>query len=223
MTDDSTLDWSDLILVGESTAPNYLFEGKSGRLEFVLIETEFNQLNDYCVLCLTQTLAKLNELRTELDTFETGKEHLVDPDFGDVTGDYVWSLSALEIPTWEENYSFIAKAMCLILLSFFTEKSLKSLCTSLAPSGRSPKRRRGESKIGAYVRFLKKECGFDLAEPREFIDVRENCRGIRNSFAHGDWDDIKTEVSGTELAKAFQTVANLLYIIESEAYPRDIA
>ena len=106
-------------------------------MEFLIIEEEFSQLNDDCVLCLTETLSKLKELRAELDKYETGSERLVLPDFGDMTGEYTWKLSALDIPAWEENYHFIAKAMCLILLSFFTEKSLKSLCTSLAPSALS--------------------------------------------------------------------------------------
>ena len=223
MTDESTLDWSSWVLSGEAPAANYLFETQSASIEFVVVATEFAQLNDYCVLCLEQTLGKLNELRGQLGNYKTGREPVIDPTYGDVTRDAIWWLSDFEIPSWEENYHFMAKAMCLILLSFFTEKSLKSLCTAFAPGGKSPKRKGGESKIGAHIRFLKEECSFDFAEPQAFIDVREECREIRNSFAHGDWDDIKAKVSGTNLAKAFHAIANLFYIIESKAYPDDVA
>jgi hypothetical protein len=221
--DNDTLNWSILILSDEASAPGYLFSTRSGRIEFVIIETEFSQLNDYCVLCLTQTLDKLDGLRSQLAKYKASKETILDPIHGDITQDLVWSLAKWEIPAWEENYHFTARAMCLILLSFFTEKSLKSLCVAFAPESKFPKQKKGESKTSSYIKFLREECGFDFIEPQEFVDVREKCREIRNSFAHGDWDDIKAAVSDTNLPEAFYAVANLFYTIESKAYPDDVS
>jgi hypothetical protein len=222
MPDKDALNWSILILSDEASAPAYLFRTQSARTEFVIIEEEFWQLNDYCVLCLTQTLNKLDGLRSELGKYKASKEPIVDPTYGDITQDLIWGLAEVQIPAWEENYHFTARAMCLILLSFFTEKSLKSLCVAFAPEGKAPKQKKGESKTRSYIRFLGEECGFDFMEPQESVAVREKCREIRNSFAHGDWDDIKAAVSDTNLPEAFCAVASLFHIIESEAYPDDV-
>lgn len=219
MSDNNAINWSTLILSDEASALGYLFSTQSGRIEFVIIETEFSQLNDYCVLCLSQTLDKLNQLRSKLDQYKASKEPIVDPAFGDITQDLIWGLAEVEIPVWEDNYHFMARVMCLILLSFFTEKSLKSLCVAFAPEGKFVKQKKGESKTSSYIKFLREECGFDFLESQEFVDVREKCREIRNSFAHGDWDDIKTVVSGMNLPEAFYAVANLFSVIESKVYP----
>jgi hypothetical protein len=221
MDDDTILDWSASVLKQDVPSHNYLFTTQSARIEFVIIQTEFSELNDYCVVCLTGTSDKLKELKLQSNEYMTGKETVVDADWGDVTTDLLWSLSEVEIPAWEEHYNFTAKAMSLVLLSFFTEKSLKDLCISFAPKGTSLRPRGGESKTDAYIRCLKEECNFDFIEPQEFLSVREKCRQVRNSFAHGDWDEIKAEVSDTNLPQAFGAVANLFSIIETSIYPDD--
>jgi hypothetical protein len=223
MDDPTILDSSASVLHQDVPGHNYLFTTQSARIEFVIIETEFSELNDYCVVCLTGTLDKLNELKLLSNKYSTWKEEVVEADSGDITtNEVLWSLSEVEIPAWEEHYNFTAKAMSLVLLSFFTEKSLKDLCTSFAPDGTSLKPRGGESKIGAYIRCLREQCSFDFIEPQEFVAVREKCRQVRNSFAHGDWEEIKEEVSDTSLPQAFGAVSNLFSLLETKIYPDDI-
>lgn len=204
----------------EKSIRNYLFSTKSGRIEFVIIETEFSQLNDYCVLSLSETFKKLEELKSDLLELKSSGKRVIEPDYGDLTSDIIWVIEDIEIPTWDDNYRFVAKAMCFVLLSIFTEKSLKSLCDAFTPkkiNARLP--RGGLSKINLYLKFLIEECSFIIIEPQEFKEVRENCRKIRNAFAHGDWDDVRNEVDATGLVSSFKSVANLFELIEDAVYP----
>jgi hypothetical protein len=215
------LDWSVVVKCGESHS-NYLFETHSGRIEFIIIDTEMSQLNDYCVLCLNETAKKLQDLKEDAKEYKKGtKSVVVEPEQWDVTQDFVMGLEEIDIPAWEDNYLFVSKAMCMILLSTYTEKSLKSLCMAFSENEYLPKQKGGESKISAYVNYLKTICKFDLIEPIEFLELREECRKIRNNFAHGDWDDIRDELIKISLHQSFLAVSTLFQVLEEKIYPAD--
>lgn len=228
MTENDLLCWSDELqawFVNEeiqaSIPEDYLFRVERFSKEFWTIATEMAQLNDYCVLFLQETFSKLNELKWKLKELEAGEKRVVvdeGPLAGDYTGETIMVLDE-EIPIWEDTYSFIARATCLLLLSAFTEKSLKTLCDGLAPVGESgPRRNPGESKVAMYLRFLQEKCSIDFDEPKESIDLRGECRQLRNAFAHGDWDEVRAKVGRIHLRNAFGAVADLLYRIEACAW-----
>lgn len=75
--------------------------------------------------------------------------------------------------------------------------------------------RRGLSKISSYIDFLHDSCGLVFEEPHEAIKMRENCRHLRNSFAHGDWEDVRSRIAQTRVNYAFGAVTLLLSSIES--------
>ena len=109
--------------------------------------------------------------------------------------------------------------MCVVMLSAYTEKSLKVLCSSLSSDENpKPKKNPGESKIAAFLRFLRKDCSIDFDEPATSFQIREECRKVRNSFAHGDWDTLKDLVKEINLREAFRAVSDLLYAIEDAAW-----
>ncbi len=230
MADDDALFWSDDLVTwfeseddGESQLglpPDYLFRGGGGfSAEFLTIANEMAQLNDYCVMCVLQTKKHLSWLRQELQDLESGKQRVVST-FGDYTGQAVTFVTG-EIRTWENTYGFVTRAMCLLLLSAFTEKSLKTLCMAFAPPGRELRRsgkRPDESEIAYYLRFLRDTCRLGFTEPDESVAAREACRHIRNDFAHGDWDKVTQHVSHVGLRGAFAAVANLLKAIEAAAW-----
>ena len=138
---DNMLDWSDnLEFIGEPS--DYLFRSQTGYIEFVIVEEEMTQLNDYCVLCLIQTSKHLAQLEDERAQLERGECSLVDPDFGDFTHLRIDGLTVVDIPRWEDSYSFFSRATCLLLLHIFTEKSLKSLCDAFRPQGEKPARQK---------------------------------------------------------------------------------
>jgi hypothetical protein len=227
---DDVLDWSDFLQVAfweeEDGNPvndrdipeDYLFRPDDRfSVEFWDIAAEMAQLNDFCLLCLQQTATWLDRLKEQLRAPESNEEHAI-VDSVDYTGEVIQDLEE-KIPVWQDTNEFMVRAMSLMMLSAFTEKSLKTLCTRLAPEGKgSPKRRPGESKIDTYLRYLSEECSLDFAEPVESLEMRERCRWLRNSFAHGDWDDIRARVAKVHLRDAFGAVANLLHAIETAAW-----
>jgi hypothetical protein len=230
---DDALYWSDDLVSwlpgadeGEADVPpDYLFRGGQGySQEFLTIAGEMAQLNDYCVMCVLQTRKHLDWLRHELDDLQGGRQRVVST-FGDYTGQAINFVSG-EIRTWENTYGFVTRAMCLLLLSAFTEKSLKTLCLAFTPPGLTLgrlRKRPDESEIGHYLRYLRDACGLEFTEPEESIAAREACRHIRNDFAHGDWDKVTRHVSHVGLRGAFSAVGNLLKGIETSAWRRETA
>ena len=174
------------------------------------------QLNDYCLLCIEGVSNKINDLEQEYLQLRTGKQKVTDPEFGDITSEVAWSISNISLPRWQDTQEFLVQAMCLLLLSAYTEKSLKSLCADLAPSdGVKPKIIRGQSKTLSYIKFLRESCDLKFNEPHKVLEIRESCRLLRNSFAHGDWDDVRTRMAQTNLQGAFLAVTLLLVSIEN--------
>ena len=220
---DKDLDWAILVINGESSHSNYLFQTLSGRIEFVVIDTEMAQLNDYCVLSLNETARKFHELENDVKNYRQGIERIVDAEFGEITQDVIMGLEQFEIPIWQDNYFFVSKAVCLILLSTFLEKSLRSLCIAFSQDGRLPRQRGGESKISMYITHLKNVREFNFSESNEFIELREECRKIRNAFAHGDWDSVRSEIVTVSLHQSFSAVTSLFHILEEKIYPEDFA
>ena len=83
---------SDTLLIGEAPIRDYLFREATGRIEFVIIQEEMAQLNDFCVVCLAGTAQKLRELRQELSNLNEGKLRIHNLEGEDVTKN--------EPPTW---------------------------------------------------------------------------------------------------------------------------
>jgi len=66
-----------------------------------------------------------------------------------------------------------------------------------------------------YLKFLRADCGFKFNQPAKIMATWKKCRKIRNDFAHGDWDEVKTEIAHTDLKEAFSTVSELIRNIEA--------
>lgn len=199
--------------------PSYLFESRSGRVEFVKLQDDMEQLNSFSVLCINATDKKLREYETQLRAYEIGNATLVDPSVGDVTAEAILGVQDFDLPMWRDNQTFLVRAMCLLLLAVYIEKSLRSLCEELAPDGmRSPKRARSSmSKADAYLVFLKDDIGLSFIEPKETYAIRERCRKLRNDFAHGEWDEVRKTINEQSLRDAFNGATALLTCIEESA------
>lgn len=205
-------------LVGEEyiKPPSYVFQSQFGLVDFIIIQEEMEQLHEYCFLCLESTTSKLNGLVRNLEDYSTGAKVAEDPEMGDITLLVVDGLREFEIPRWSETQAFLVNAMCLLLLSSLAERSLKSLCISLSPAGINFKHpNKSMSKTAAYIFYLQHSCGLAFEEPADAASVRENCRVMRNDFAHGDWDAVRTNINAQPLRKAFEAYAILFEKIES--------
>jgi hypothetical protein len=199
-----------------SFPPNYIFQSVSNMISFVIIQEEMEQLHEYCILCQDATDKKLNSIQDDLSNYQTGKEVVEDPELGDVTCYVLDGLTHVDLPRWSDTQEFLVKAMCLLLLSSLLERSLKSLSSDFSPNGteiRLPKN--SVSKISAYVRYLQENCSLSFDEPEQTIAVRENCRRIRNDFAHGDWDAVRRHITGQSLCSAFDACSTLFREVEA--------
>ena len=150
---DSNWLWSD-----GADIKNYLYmAGDDSQPIFQGVQEEMAQLNDFCLLCIDGTSKHLAELQRTVKRYRDGKERADHPEFGDVSNKVVSALENFYIPRWQDTETFLVRAMCLILLSAFTEKSLKDLALYLAPA-EAPrfKRKAGEAEIGALVQCIKR-------------------------------------------------------------------
>lgn len=203
---------TSLSYVGTPEAYGYLFLSRSHDVAFVEIEEDMNQLNDYCVVTLEAVEATVQRLTRD---FRSGKGGVFKDSAGEsieLSDDQVRDGAAIEMDVWHDTSRFMAIANCLVLLACFTEKNLSHLCVAI--SGRLPKHRGGQSKVACCLEFLSKECQLTFTEPEESSQLREQCREIRNAFAHGDWQRTRDLVSRVELADAFKAVSDLFCAIE---------
>lgn len=139
-----------------------------------------------------------------------------DPEIGDVTSLYVDGLTMLELPAWSDTQGFLAKAMCLLLLSSLMERGLKLLCKDLSTTDDEVEFAKNTgNKIATYICYLQEKCSLPFIEPSHIMAVRKNCVKIRNAFAHGDWDEVRRLISGQSLRGAFGAYSTLLREIES--------
>ena len=93
------------------------FQSRTGLIDFVAIEEELDQLEDYSTQLLNfskQRLKFLN-LKYSKKNYDYAEEQDIDTD---------------EILKWTESTNFIGPSIFLLSLYFFTEKSLKNLCYS---------------------------------------------------------------------------------------------
>jgi hypothetical protein len=206
-------------LRSEGYQEDYLFEaGEDSEGVFFMVQEELEHLNDFCVLCLQQTRQRVQNLREDANGYRMGKRKASDPAEGDLSDEVAWSIEEVILPAWNELEQVVVRAMCLLLLAAFLEKSLKDIISQLGRThapGIRPRTR--ESKIESALRYLRDQCGLVFDEPAESRDMREICRRVRNEFAHGDWERVKQGLSSIDLADAFGSASELLYHIDRAA------
>jgi len=203
-----------LSVSGTDEADSYLFQSASSVVEFTAIEEEMAQLNDFCVAFTESVERKIDKLTAWPRDAANGKFEPREDDLFPITPEDIAFSADWQIASWRDTYEFIAPSNCLLLLSCFTEKSLRWLCDQIG-DGREIKTRGARSKITAYLIFLRENCELDFEEPTESAVVREQCRELRNYFAHGEWDECRRVVGDVSLPEAFGCVSRLFEAIES--------
>ena len=198
---------------------SYLFINKTDLRPFYIIEKEMKQLNSYCELTIRSTKIKTDQIKNQLKDYQSGKIE-EDKKWEDSEYPIDWDLvyediEFNDIPSWEENVSFIAPSMALVLLHIFVEKSLHRLCIDFyAPKKPFIQKKERESFIQSKLRFLKESCKFNFNIDDDIFILLDQCRIIRNRFAHGDWNKIKSTINSINLFDAFCNVTNLFDSIE---------
>ena len=187
------------------------FQSRTGLIDFVAIEEELDQLEDYSTQLLNfskQRLKFLN-LKYSKKNYDYAEEQDIDTD---------------EILKWTESTNFIGPSIFLLSLYFFTEKSLKNLCYSFTdgtkhwqvPMGERFKvsQKKNESIVEASIRYLKETGKFNFDLNPETLSLFEEIRVLRNNFAHGDWENVHKNLSLIKIDDAFKIVAEIFIQIE---------
>jgi hypothetical protein len=197
-------------------SPSYLFTTESSVVEFVVIQEEMEQLHSYCLVCLQGTASKVRDLEHRRKKFEQGFRTPISPEYEHLGIDQEDEILGIdiELPIWQDTNEFLVKALCLLLLTAFLERSLKWLCQSYSSDGKVP---RSIQRASDHIEFLKSKCGFNFEEPDEVRQLRGDIQKVRNAFAHGDWDEVRKTIRPYSLRIVFTEYTNLFRLIE-DAY-----
>lgn len=188
------------------------FQSSSGLIDFVAIEEELDQLEDYSTQLLNFSKQRLEFLNLKFS--KKKHEYAEDSD-----------LDTDEIIKWSDSTNFIGPSIFLLSLYFLTEKSLKNLCYSFTegtkhwqvPEGERFKvpQKKNESIVEASIRYLKETNKFNFELNAKTLNLFEKIRILRNNFAHGDWENVHKNLSSIEINDAFKIVADIFIQIEN--------
>ncbi|OGH11853.1 MAG: hypothetical protein A2857_00350 [Candidatus Levybacteria bacterium RIFCSPHIGHO2_01_FULL_36_15] len=188
----------------------YVFKSKSSIVEFVIIEEEMSQLNGFC--CVITEGVEDRKVISDKYLFKEKSDPYNQAEELDIAID--------DFFTWCNTADFLVPATCVVLIYFFVEKCLKFLNEDFAellnPPTSSLKQMNGESKLQAYLRYMKSNFLNGLSISTEFWDYMEKANKIRNSYAHGDWDNIKFIISEINLSHLFLVITRVIDEIENQ-------
>jgi len=192
-----------------------LFETSTGLIDFVVIKTELRQISQYGFDLIAFSSAKLDALKEVLRSrLKSVEEEIELP---------TWE-EEVELPNWEDNVEFVTPTLLLVALYIFCEKSLKNLCYSFTDRSSSyeiPKGarfkvrlRKGESNIDAQIRYLINKCRFNFALDDHEKRLLDQCRQLRNDFAHGDWSNVRSALKTVSFQDALGSISSIFAKIE---------
>ena len=202
---------------------NKLFKTNSGIVEYVVIEEELNDLFDFCLLLQESTLTKIDGLYINCKEHEKNSQKRYEIEgisFSNI--DIIHGIKNFEIPSWKNTLKFIVPMNQILLISILLEKSLKSLCAEYSPNNNSKyyggfelkiKKNQG-STINSYIKYLEKNCGIEKLTDATIEYLNQNLRTIRNSFVHGNWNNIRNYSEEININDVFISVSNLFRDIE---------
>ena len=201
---------------------DYLFFS-GGEICFVVIETEMEQLNDYCFCILNAVDSKYKQLKNQIKDLDAKSPHevLFTAKMGDLEWEYTASemsqaINDIDVPKWEDNLNFVSYANCILLLYIFVEKSLKDLTKYMKGEDEKPaKQIKGYSKVVSYIKYMNDTLGLNFTVDENILNYIDEARIVRNAYAHGDWDEIRKLLSNKDLREYFTAASSLFYLIEN--------
>jgi hypothetical protein len=200
----------------------YIFKTVSGDVGFVQIDEEMEQLNNYCWLITQSVQNKISNLNAGITEAKDNPDKVIGLfDGTEITNnDTLNGMEEYVLPIWKDTKSFILPATCNMLLYILVEKSLKHLCNYckgfVKETDIQPKQVNGLSKVESYLEYLKREFFPELKIDKKTLDLIHRSQKIRNAYAHGDWDIVRSEMASVNLVDAFITSASLFYSIEKQ-------
>ena len=205
---------------------NYLYQMEVASNTLFNIEQEMLQLNNYCTHSINSSKEESLKAKENFISYNSGKKKAnlytspsLDEKIDENSAEYGHFLEELETDAnqWEDTFSFIAPAMTLVLFHIFVEKSLLDLCKeNTLDINVNPKQKKYENIIVTYINFLQVDCKINFQIDDDIINLLQQCRIIRNKFAHGNWSEIRKIVSKIDLVDVFYAFTKMLRSFEKE-------
>lgn len=168
---------------------------------------KLQQLNDYCFHQLLSSERRLQALVSQRQDVAAQKQG----------GAEAWIYLDDQIPQWEDNVEVVGRATSIVLLSSFVEWGLKRVALEFC--GTIPRKRGGAmSDVEFMLQHLQRQGGLSPAMEVECMERIHSFRGIRNAFAHGDWEALNAQLQSVSLRACFTAVARLFHCLEASAW-----
>jgi len=185
----------------------YIYQPDRFSDTFFLLFDKLRQLNDYCFNQLLSSEMRLRTLASQRSEV-AGQQHC-----GAEELDYLDD----QIPMWEDNVEVVGRATSIVLLCSFVEWGLKLVTRELC--GAIPRKRsRSISDFEFILHHLQHNGGLHLNIDVGATNVVHSFRGIRNAFAHGDWETLNEQLNSVSLRACFEAVARIFQCIEESAW-----
>jgi hypothetical protein len=190
---------------------NYLYHTKDGQIEFLIIEDDIKQLNDYLFLASESIIYKIEQISKNYKKYSGIASRITKETLDDweIANDVIMD-SEFTMPIWQDTLNFLMPAFSTLAIYTVLERSLKYLCYVFCSS--QPKLKPNQSKVSAYLFHLENQFSYKANdESYAYID---RCRLIRNNFAHGNWDKVREQQQEINLPELFKSVSNILMATE---------
>jgi hypothetical protein len=169
----------------------YLFETQSGRICFVIVQEEMSGIGALLTGLRESATVAVRDLDRQRDAILGGKRYEHE-EFGDISRDVLNSIEDYLLP----DARYVLGPLCtvaesLIVFAFF-ERALRVVAEDVAidPASAIQYVRKNQSmgKIHSFIDFLKHGVGLNFDVPSTVLELVERERGLRNCFAHGEWN-----------------------------------
>ncbi|CAE6868681.1 hypothetical protein R69746_08266 [Paraburkholderia aspalathi] len=197
---------------------DYLFETKNGRICFVIVQEEMSGIDALLTGLRESATVAVHDLNRQREAILSGEKYEHE-DFGDISRDLLDSIEHCLLP----DARYVEGPLCtvaesLIVFAFF-ERALRVVAEDVAidPSSASQyvKKHRQMGKIIGYIEFLRQYVGLSFDVPSSVLELLEQERNLRNSFAHGEWNVAGMLPRENFVSGAFATITNLFENLEA--------
>ena len=196
------------------SSPSYLFQATEGKDAFVELSIDLARLNNY-VRQLGVSLKWDEESDPSLE--QTMDAAGIEDDEERALISYFQGQYPLEMADFIKTAS---AANALVIIYFWFIKSLKDVCRWAEPSLYHDKVKAREFhrfEIGTILDIL--DANTDGLVTKEVYKgrikiVMEAVQQLRNDYAHGNWDQLRTHIQQLRLMRVFETMSGFFGVLE---------
>ena len=116
-----------------------------------------------------------------------------------------------ELQILSDSDNYLLKSMLFLMLVSFSEFTHKAIYGLVKAEGPAPPPKHAFK----FITKALSECGVIGQVPATYQQQFTNhIDPVRNSFAHGDWQELQLSLAAVDLAQSFQAVAQYFYTVQ---------